>query len=181
MSDSLRPHGLQPTRLLRPWDFPGKSSGVRCHFLLQGIFLTQGSNPGLPHCRQMLYRLSYQGSSSMTRVNPWIGKMHWRRKRQLTPVFLPGESTDRGVWWATVQGVAKSRRRRQLTLSLTVHLDGTSSWKSSPSGSLQTLLMVFYFSAAVKKSEAILILDLLWLTLLGFLVLTFWKLAKSSL
>ena len=34
VSDSSRPHGLQPTRLLRPWDFPGKSSGVRCHRLL---------------------------------------------------------------------------------------------------------------------------------------------------
>ncbi|KAB0388241.1 hypothetical protein FD755_003197 [Muntiacus reevesi] len=46
--------------LLHPWDFPGKSTGVGCHFLLQRIFPTQGSNPGLPHCRQMLYRLSYQ-------------------------------------------------------------------------------------------------------------------------
>ena len=45
-----------------PWDFPGKSTGVGCHFLLQRIFPTQGLNPGLPHCRQMLYRLSYQGS-----------------------------------------------------------------------------------------------------------------------
>ena len=35
MSDSLRPRGLQPTRLLRPWDFPGKSTGVGCHCLLQ--------------------------------------------------------------------------------------------------------------------------------------------------
>ena len=34
MSDSSRPHGLQPTRLLHPWDFPGKNSGVGCHFLL---------------------------------------------------------------------------------------------------------------------------------------------------
>ena len=41
--------------------FPGKSTGVGCHFLLQGIFLTQGSNPGLLHCRQMLYPLSHQG------------------------------------------------------------------------------------------------------------------------
>ena len=48
------------TRLLRPWDFLGKSTGVGCHFLLQGIFPTQGSNPGLPHCRQMLYCLSHQ-------------------------------------------------------------------------------------------------------------------------
>ena len=50
------------TRLLHPWDFLGKSTGLGCHFLLQGIFLTQGSNPGLPHCRQTLYRLSHQGS-----------------------------------------------------------------------------------------------------------------------
>ena len=41
---------------------PGKSTGVGCYTLLQGNFLTQGSNPGLPHCRQILDRLSYQGS-----------------------------------------------------------------------------------------------------------------------
>ena len=46
--------------------FPGNSTGVDCHFLLQGIFLTQGSNPGLPHCRQTLNRLSHQGSHSTT-------------------------------------------------------------------------------------------------------------------
>ena len=44
MSNSLPPHGLQPTRLLHPWDSPGKNTGVGCHFLLQGIFPTQGSN-----------------------------------------------------------------------------------------------------------------------------------------
>ena len=54
--------GLQHIRLLRPWDFPGNSTGVGCHFLLQGIFPTQGLNAGLPHCRQMLYSLSHQGS-----------------------------------------------------------------------------------------------------------------------
>ena len=48
--------------LLHPWDFPGNSTGVDCHFLLQGIFPTQGLNPGLLHCRQMLYHLSHQGS-----------------------------------------------------------------------------------------------------------------------
>ena len=47
------------TRLLRPWDFLGKSTGVDCHFLLQGIFLTQGSNPDLLRCGQTLYRLSH--------------------------------------------------------------------------------------------------------------------------
>ena len=39
MSDCYRPHGLQPTRLLCPWDFPGKSTGVGCHCLLQGVYL----------------------------------------------------------------------------------------------------------------------------------------------
>ena len=67
VSDSMRPYGLQPTRLLHPWGFPGKGAGVDCHFLLQGIFPTQESNPGLPHCRQMLYRLSHQGSPVMQR------------------------------------------------------------------------------------------------------------------
>ena len=39
LSDSVRPHGLQPTRLLRPWDFPGKSTGVGCHCLLPSFTL----------------------------------------------------------------------------------------------------------------------------------------------
>ena len=59
--DALQPHGLHPTRLLCPWDFPGKDTGVVCHVLLQGIFPTQGSNLGLLHCRQILYRLNYEG------------------------------------------------------------------------------------------------------------------------
>ena len=58
LSDSLQPHGLQPARLLCPWDSPGKNTGVGCHALLQGIFPTQGWNPGLLHlllCRWILY------------------------------------------------------------------------------------------------------------------------------
>ena len=56
------PHGLLPTRLLCPWDSPGKDTGVGCHFLLQGIFPTWGLNLGLLHCRQILYHLSYEGN-----------------------------------------------------------------------------------------------------------------------
>ena len=58
VSDSFRPHRPMPARLLCPWDFPGMSAEVGFHFLLQGIFLTQGSNPGLLHllhCRQILF------------------------------------------------------------------------------------------------------------------------------
>ena len=65
VSDSLQPHVLQPARLLCPWDSPGKNTGMGCHALLQGIFLTQGLNPCLLcllHCRWILYQLSYQGS-----------------------------------------------------------------------------------------------------------------------
>ena len=49
LSDCLKPHGLEPSRLLCPWDFPAKNSGVGCHFLLQGIFPTQGLNLHLLH------------------------------------------------------------------------------------------------------------------------------------
>ena len=47
VSDCAQAHALQPTRLLCPWDSPGKNTGVGCHALLQGIFPTQGSNPAL--------------------------------------------------------------------------------------------------------------------------------------
>ena len=58
MSNSLRPHGLYPTRLACPWDFLGKNTGLGSHSLLPGIFLTQRLNL---HCRQILYHLSQQG------------------------------------------------------------------------------------------------------------------------
>ena len=61
VSDSVTSRTVACTRLLHPWDFLCKSTGVGCHFFLQGIFPTQGLNPGLPHCRQMLYCLSHQG------------------------------------------------------------------------------------------------------------------------
>jgi len=59
---------MEPTRLPCPWNSPGKNIGVGSHSLLQGIFPTQGSNPGLLHCRQILYHLSHQGSPRFTAV-----------------------------------------------------------------------------------------------------------------
>ena len=56
----LGPHGLQPTRLLCPWYLPGKNIGAGCHFLLQGIFLTQGSNPCLLYGQGDSIPLSHQ-------------------------------------------------------------------------------------------------------------------------
>ena len=62
VSDSCYPIDCSTARLLCSWDSPGKNTGVGCHFLLQGIFLTQESNLGLLHCRQTLYQLNYEGS-----------------------------------------------------------------------------------------------------------------------
>ena len=86
MSDSLWPHGLWPARLLHPWDFPGKNTGVGCQFLLQGIFPTQGLNPCLLHCRWILYQLSSQGTWKI----PW----------------------NRGAWWAQFMGSQRDRHDR---------------------------------------------------------------------
>ena len=55
LSDSLRPYDLQSTRLLCPWDSPGKNTGMDCHALLQRSFPTQGWNLGVLHCRWILY------------------------------------------------------------------------------------------------------------------------------
>ena len=71
VSDSLRPHGL-----FSPWNSPGQSTGVGSCPLLQEIFTIQGSNPGLPHCRQILYQLSHQGS-------PFL-EMSWQQWGQAT-------------------------------------------------------------------------------------------------
>ena len=56
VSDSLQPHGLHSA-----WNSPGQNTGVDSLSLLQGIFPTQGWNPGLPHCRWLLYQLSHRG------------------------------------------------------------------------------------------------------------------------
>ena len=64
VSNSLRPRGL-----CSPWNSPGQNTGVGSLSLLQGIFPTQGSNPGLPHCGQILYQLSHKGD---WRIPVWV-------------------------------------------------------------------------------------------------------------
>ena len=63
--NSLRPHWPYS-----PWNSPGQNIGVGSLSLFQGIFPTQGSNPGLPHCRQTLYQLSHKGS-------PFFSMIRW--------------------------------------------------------------------------------------------------------
>ena len=63
VSDSLWPHGLYS-----PWNSPGQNTGVGSLYILQGLFPTQGLNPGLSHCRQILYQLGHKGKPKNTRV-----------------------------------------------------------------------------------------------------------------
>jgi len=58
----LWPHGWWPSRLLCPWDFPGKNTGVGCHFLLKGIFLTRRSNWSFLHWQADSLPVDHQGS-----------------------------------------------------------------------------------------------------------------------
>ena len=67
VSDSLRLHGLLPTRLLGPRNFSGKNAEASCHFLLQGIFTTQGSNPHLLHWQVDSLPLSHLAISYNTK------------------------------------------------------------------------------------------------------------------
>ena len=78
MSDSLQPHGLYS-----PWNSPGQNTGVGSLSLLQEIFPTQGSNPGLPHCKRILSQLSHKGSP---RILEWVAypfsrESSWPRNR----------------------------------------------------------------------------------------------------
>ena len=85
-----------------PWDSLGKNTGVGSHSLLQGLFPTQGLNLSLLHCRQILYRLSHQGS--------------------LEQSFRVGLCPVTGLWGSSHHGVAKSRTRlRDFTFTFHFH------------------------------------------------------------
>ena len=66
---SVVSNSFQPHRLYSPWNSPGQNTRVGSLSILQGIFLTQGLKPGLPHCRQTLYQLSHKGSP---RTLEWV-------------------------------------------------------------------------------------------------------------
>ena len=117
VSDSLWPHGVYS-----PWNPPDQNTRVGSLSLLQGVFPSQGWNPGLLHCRQVLYHLSHQGSPINEYMaqwvknllqcrrhgfDLWVRKISWKRKRQPTPVFLSGESHGQRSLAATVHGVTK--------------------------------------------------------------------------
>ena len=80
-------------------DSPGKNSRVGCHALLQGVFPTQGSNPGLLHCRWILYHLSHQGSPRILEwvACPFASRSSWPRNWTRVSLIEGGFFTS----WAT--------------------------------------------------------------------------------
>ena len=94
MSNSLWPH-----RLYCPWNSLDQNTGVGSLSLLQGIFWTQRSNPGLPHCRWILYKLSYQGSSRILEwvACPFSSRSSWPRNQTMISCITGRFFTN----WAT--------------------------------------------------------------------------------
>ena len=117
MPDSLRPHGLQPTRLLCPMDFPGKDTGTGCVFLLHGIFPTQGWNIDLLHCRQLLYHLSSEGNPKawQSEVKCLVMLGLWRTKLTSLSAFPVTHQ-----WLSSVKTCQKKSRQIQLVILCTV-------------------------------------------------------------
>ena len=121
VSNSLQAHGLLSSRFLCPWNFPGKNTGAGCHVLLQGLFLTQGSNPRLLHLlhgqvdsspfpwwlRQ--WRICQQ--CRRPEFSPSVRKPSSRREWLPSLVFLPGEFYGPEEPGRLVHGVAKSQTR----------------------------------------------------------------------
>ena len=104
MCDSLQPQGLYPTRFLSPWDFPGKNTARGCHFLLQGIFPTQGLNLDLLHCRQILYHWATgEALYSSYSLFIWSLTCGWLNDNSiLEMVFLLGFLNPAQVWFSTI-------------------------------------------------------------------------------
>ena len=83
-------------------DSPGKNTGVGCHTLLQGIFPSQGSNPGLPHCRWIFYHLSHQGSPIKLEwvADPFSRGTSWPRNQTRVSCIAGGFCTSWAIWEA---------------------------------------------------------------------------------
>ena len=141
MYDSLIPHGLQPTRLLYPWDFPGKNTCRGYHFLFQGIFLTQGSNPCLLHCRRILYPLEPLGKPLCcirAFSNRWALSIRWSKYWSFSFSISPSNGYSRLIpfridWFdlLAVQGTLKSLLQHHSLKASVLHIRWPKNWSFS--------------------------------------------------
>ena len=133
---TLWPHGLQPTRLLCPWDSPGKNIGVSCHALLHGIFPTQGSNPRLLcllHCRQILYCWSIREDNSLpTGIH----------QREECPVSAPSSPTLEGQYWAHYRSPGKGSGHPAVWVEVMILMRGRPGSRKLAAIYLQLFLLV---------------------------------------
>ena len=95
-SHSVVPHSLWPHGLYSPWNSPGQNTGIGSFSLLQWIFPTQESNPGLPHCRWILYQLSYKGSPRTLEwvAYPFSSQSSWPRNQTRVSCIAGGSFTN---------------------------------------------------------------------------------------
>ena len=129
LSDSFRPHGLY---IYSPWNSPGQNIGVGSLSLLQGIFPTQGSNPGLPHSRWIPYQLSHKGSPSVAEpliknqsMSVWLQNSLpklLRRPPPTAPYFTEKKEKNRGVnsfssIWKSASPAQRSKRLSSFVLT----------------------------------------------------------------
>ena len=132
--DSLWPHELQFTRLLCPWDFPGKSTGVGCHFLLPGIFLTQGLNPSLLHWQADSLSLAPPGKPTVALM--LANSSNWKL-RLILLLILNSYHTKRRRFWS-----------RQVTPAIPMRWDSL------------TYFQVFWWSKVCKGEEILFLLKM---------------------
>ena len=141
----MQPHGLYPTKLLCPWDFPGKNTVVGCHFLLQGIFPTQRSNPDLPPGRLILYHWAswetFQNaySKSEKKKKKKNSKTHIQNIQSSTICNIPKLETTQMPMFRVKQqnkllysnnGISKLQLIQQITgMNFIMFRKGNKSWK----------------------------------------------------
>ena len=102
---------LQPHGLYSPWNSPGQNTGAGSLSLLQGIFPIQGSNPGLPHCRRILYQLSHKGSP----CDEPLGAAAAAKSLQSCPTLC--DPIDRSPLGFSVPGILQARTLEWVAIS----------------------------------------------------------------
>ena len=142
-SCSVMSDPVWPRRRYSPQNSPGQNTGVGSLSLLQGVFSTQGSSPGLPHCRQILYQLSHQGSPrTLVRVaysfsSSSFWPRNWTRVSCITGELLP--TGPSGKPWPGMESAPLQLKCRVLTTGLVgksdswlLNMSTYSTWVSKP-------------------------------------------------
>ena len=102
--DSLQPHGLYS-----PWNSPGQNTGVGSLSFLQGIFPTQGSNPGLMHCRRILYQLNHKRSPFYSKERTNYGYSDLGLWPEFSQKWTKWASHFKGKSWECLLPMIKSK------------------------------------------------------------------------